>query len=187
MFVKPEVRKSLLAKMLSELLDTRVMVKNGMKSAAGNKALLKMLNARQMALKFLANVTYGYCGATFSGRMPCVEIADAIVQTGRETLEKVSSTFSPFLTRFLILFFSSSVFLRLSKSLILLQNGELKLFMEIQILFSFIYLGKVRRTPFESVTTWQKLLLLSILDLSNSNSKRFVFAYLFLSGSFHVY
>lgn len=37
MFVKPEVRKSLLAKMLSELLDTRVMVKNGMKAASGNK------------------------------------------------------------------------------------------------------------------------------------------------------
>lgn len=48
-----------------------------------------MLNARQLALKFIANVTYGYCGATFSGRMPCVEMADAIVQTGRETLEKV--------------------------------------------------------------------------------------------------
>lgn len=35
------------------------------------------------------NVTYGYTGASFSGRMPCVEIADSIVQTGRETLEKV--------------------------------------------------------------------------------------------------
>jgi DNA polymerase zeta len=31
MFVKPEVRKSLLAKMLQELLDTRVMVKKSMK------------------------------------------------------------------------------------------------------------------------------------------------------------
>jgi DNA polymerase zeta len=33
-------------------------------------------------------VTYGYTSATFSGRMPCIEIADSIVQTGRETLEK---------------------------------------------------------------------------------------------------
>lgn len=32
MFVKPEIRKSLLAKMLSELLDTRVMVKSSMKA-----------------------------------------------------------------------------------------------------------------------------------------------------------
>lgn len=31
MFVKPEIRKSLLAKMLSELLDTRVMIKRAMK------------------------------------------------------------------------------------------------------------------------------------------------------------
>jgi hypothetical protein len=37
------------------------------------------------------NVTYGYTGASFSGRMPCVEIADDIVQTGRETLEKVGA------------------------------------------------------------------------------------------------
>ncbi|KAH9469783.1 hypothetical protein MJO29_003937 [Puccinia striiformis f. sp. tritici] len=47
-----------------------------------------MLNARQLGLTFIANVTYGYTSASFSGRMPCVEIADAIVQTGRETLEK---------------------------------------------------------------------------------------------------
>jgi len=33
-------------------------------------------------------VTYGYTSASFSGRMPCSEIADSIVQTGRETLEK---------------------------------------------------------------------------------------------------
>jgi len=31
---------------------------------------------------------YGYTAAGFSGRMPCAEIADAIVQTGRETLER---------------------------------------------------------------------------------------------------
>lgn len=38
----------------------------------------------------MANVTYGYTSASFSGRMPCVELADSIVQTGRETLERVS-------------------------------------------------------------------------------------------------
>ena len=38
-------------------------------------------------MKMIANVTYGYAGATFSGRMPCVDIADAIVSKGRETLE----------------------------------------------------------------------------------------------------
>ncbi|SCV68725.1 BQ2448_846 [Microbotryum intermedium] len=92
MFVKREVRRSLLAKMLSELLDTRVMVKSSMKRVQNDRALTKLLNARQLALKFLANVTYGYTSATFTGRMPCVEIADAIVQTGRETLEKAIVT-----------------------------------------------------------------------------------------------
>ncbi|RMZ85192.1 hypothetical protein DV738_g284, partial [Chaetothyriales sp. CBS 135597] len=66
MYAKPAIRKSLLAKMLSEILETRVM----------------------LALKMIANVTYGYTSASFSGRMPCAEIADSIVQTGRETLEK---------------------------------------------------------------------------------------------------
>lgn len=36
-FVKPAVRKSLLAKMLGEILDTRVMVKHAMKGARGDK------------------------------------------------------------------------------------------------------------------------------------------------------
>ena len=88
MYVKPEMRKSLLAKMLGEILETRVMVKSGMKQDKDGKTLQQLLNNRQLALKLLANVTYGYTSASFSGRMPCSEIADSIVQTGRETLEK---------------------------------------------------------------------------------------------------
>ncbi|KAL5444580.1 hypothetical protein PMIN07_000157 [Paraphaeosphaeria minitans] len=88
MYVKPELRKSLLAKMLGEILETRVMVKSGMKTDKDDKTLQQLLNNRQLALKLLANVTYGYTSASFSGRMPASEIADSIVQTGRETLEK---------------------------------------------------------------------------------------------------
>ncbi|EPQ60815.1 DNA/RNA polymerase, partial [Gloeophyllum trabeum ATCC 11539] len=88
MYVKPEVRKGLLGRMLTELLETRVMVKQAMKSAKDDKILRRVLDARQLALKFIANVTYGYTSATYSGRMPAVEIADSIVQSGRETLEK---------------------------------------------------------------------------------------------------
>lgn len=95
MFLKPQVRRSMLSKMLTEILDTRVMVKKSMKLVDDvDRALIKLLNARQLGLKFIANVTYGYTSATFSGRMPCVEIADAIVQTGRETLERVRSNSS---------------------------------------------------------------------------------------------
>ncbi|KAI9193679.1 putative DNA polymerase zeta catalytic subunit [Polychytrium aggregatum] len=89
-FVKPYVREGALRKMLTEILETRVMVKESMKSYS-DKSLLKLLEARQLGLKFIANVTYGYTGATYSGRMPCVEIADAIVQTGRVTLERAIS------------------------------------------------------------------------------------------------
>lgn len=88
MYAKVEIRKSLLAKMLTEILETRVMVKSGMKQDKDDKTLQQLLNNRQLALKLLANVTYGYTSASFSGRMPCSEIADSIVQTGRETLER---------------------------------------------------------------------------------------------------
>ncbi|KAK7426724.1 DNA polymerase zeta [Neonectria magnoliae] len=88
MYAKTEIRKSLLAKMLTEILETRVMVKSGMKQDKDDKTLQQLLNNRQLALKLLANVTYGYTSASFSGRMPCSEIADSIVQTGRETLER---------------------------------------------------------------------------------------------------
>jgi DNA polymerase zeta len=91
MYVKSEFRQSLLAKMLSEILDTRVMVKNRMKHDKDDKSLQQRLNSWQLALKLIANVTYGYTSASFSGRMPCSEIADSIVQTGRETLEQVSN------------------------------------------------------------------------------------------------
>ncbi|OJJ43465.1 hypothetical protein ASPZODRAFT_136340 [Penicilliopsis zonata CBS 506.65] len=87
-YAKTEVRKSLLAKMLTEILETRVMVKTGMKADKDDRILQRLLNNRQLALKLIANVTYGYTSASFSGRMPCSEIADSIVQTGRETLEK---------------------------------------------------------------------------------------------------
>ncbi|KAG8221660.1 hypothetical protein J3R82DRAFT_1944 [Butyriboletus roseoflavus] len=88
MYVKPIVRQGLLGRMLTELLDTRVMVKQAMKGVKGDKALSRILDARQLGLKYIANVTYGYTSATYSGRMPAVEIADSIVQSGRETLEK---------------------------------------------------------------------------------------------------
>ena len=51
-----------------------------------------MLDARQLGLKLIANVTYGYTSASFSGRMPCADIADAIVQTGRDTLQRVRAS-----------------------------------------------------------------------------------------------
>lgn len=87
-FVRPEVRESTLSRMLREVLAARVLTKQTMKWRPHDHAFQRRQNAQQKALKLLANVTYGYCGASASGRMPCVEIADAIVQYGRETLER---------------------------------------------------------------------------------------------------
>lgn len=69
--------------MLSEILNTRIMVKKSMKLYAEKSQTHKMLDSRQLALKLIANVTYGYTAAGFSGRMPSVEIADSVVSFGR--------------------------------------------------------------------------------------------------------
>eukprot|EP01105_Mastigella_eilhardi_P017939 TRINITY_DN4137_c0_g1_i4.p1 TRINITY_DN4137_c0_g1~~TRINITY_DN4137_c0_g1_i4.p1 ORF type:complete len:1941 (-),score=416.30 TRINITY_DN4137_c0_g1_i4:61-5133(-) len=92
MFVKNAVRQGVLPRMLQEILDTRVMIKGAMKAVSGNKMFDRMMNSRQLGLKMIANVTYGYTSATFSGRMPCVDIADAIVETARQTLERAINT-----------------------------------------------------------------------------------------------
>ncbi|EFX04849.1 DNA polymerase zeta catalytic [Grosmannia clavigera kw1407] len=90
LYAGASTRQSLLARMLAELLRTRVMVRAAMgENGDGADASEKQrLHHRQLALKLLANVTYGYTSASFSGRMPCVEVADSIVQAGRQTLDR---------------------------------------------------------------------------------------------------
>ena len=72
-YVKSNVRRGVLPAMLEEILSTRIMVKDSMKRCT-DKATKKMLDHRQLGLKLIANVTYGYTGASFSGRMACVEV-----------------------------------------------------------------------------------------------------------------
>jgi DNA polymerase zeta len=75
---------------MQEILHTRIMVKKAMgrPEVASDAVLKRVYHARQLALKLIANVTYGYTAASFSGRMPCAELADAIVSTGRSTLQR---------------------------------------------------------------------------------------------------
>jgi DNA polymerase zeta len=102
MFCRPATRVGVLPRMLREILETRFMVKRAMKRCLGThletgnpligdpskrRTLENVLHARQFALKMIANVTYGYTAASFTGRMPCAELADAIVKAGRHTLE----------------------------------------------------------------------------------------------------
>ncbi|XP_013886129.1 DNA polymerase zeta catalytic subunit [Austrofundulus limnaeus] len=87
-FVKSSVRKGVLPSMLEEILHTRIMVKQSMKSYKQDKSLTRLLDARQLGLKLIANVTFGYTSANYSGRMPSVEVGDSIVHKARETLER---------------------------------------------------------------------------------------------------
>lgn len=52
-----------------------------MKEQKNNKHLYKILNAQQLGLKLIANVTYGYTSANFSGRMPCIEVLLKMIET----------------------------------------------------------------------------------------------------------
>ncbi|XP_061750084.1 DNA polymerase zeta catalytic subunit isoform X3 [Nerophis ophidion] len=87
-YVKASVRKGVLPSMLEEILQTRIMVKQSMRAYKQDKALTKLLDARQLGLKLIANVTFGYTAANYSGRMPSVEVGDSIVHKARETLER---------------------------------------------------------------------------------------------------
>ena len=73
-FVKRCHRHGVMPKMLEEILSTRIMTKEGMKKTSSKKRK-KILDHRQLGLKLIANVTYGYTAASFSGRMACVEVS----------------------------------------------------------------------------------------------------------------
>lgn len=63
-------RPGILPRLLHEILNTRIMIKARMKQAPKSaKVLQRCLNARQYGLKMIANVTYGYTSAGFSGML----------------------------------------------------------------------------------------------------------------------
>ena len=73
------------------MLSTRAMLKKAAKEYKKrvpnlSPSVLRQIEARQLALKYVANVTYGYTSATFSGRSAAPLVADAIVECGRRTL-----------------------------------------------------------------------------------------------------
>ena len=91
LFVSETVLKGVLPQVLDEMLSTRAMLKKAAKEYKNqvphlSPAVLRQIEARQLALKYVANVTYGYTSATFSGRSACPLVADAIVECGRRTL-----------------------------------------------------------------------------------------------------
>ncbi|KAI0988492.1 hypothetical protein GJ496_007448 [Pomphorhynchus laevis] len=101
-FVKTNIRKGILPIMLSQILQARRTVKRQIKhlkdTAESETCQDELLNLehKQLGLKLLANVTYGYTAANFSGRMPCVEIADSVVQLGRYHLQQAITILTNF-------------------------------------------------------------------------------------------
>lgn len=85
-FVKKSVVSGIIPQILTEFLKTRIMLKESKKlDLEDNPALC---DSQQSALKLFMNVIYGYTAAGFSGHMPCVELADAVVSTGRRLLHQ---------------------------------------------------------------------------------------------------
>ncbi len=89
LFIHSKIREGVLPSILREVLAARLMVKRAVADAKREEKYVaaRNLDAKQLALKLIANVTYGYTAASFTGRMPMAELADAIVQCGRSTLE----------------------------------------------------------------------------------------------------
>ena len=74
-------------KALSKLLSARKEIREKMKSLQEGSVEYKLLNNRQLAIKVIANATYGYAGWT-GARWYCKEAAEAITAWGRRTIMK---------------------------------------------------------------------------------------------------
>ncbi|KAJ3336227.1 DNA polymerase delta catalytic subunit [Gonapodya sp. JEL0774] len=86
MFVKPTLRKGLLATVLENLLSARKRAKAELKNER-DPFRRAVLDGRQLALKISANSVYGFTGAT-NGRLPCVEISQSVTAYGRTMIEQ---------------------------------------------------------------------------------------------------
>lgn len=88
LFVTKDVRPGVMPALLTEILKLRAYVKQMLKQVTDEKTK-RILDARQGVLKAFAACAYGYTSAHYSGRMPCVEIGDSIVECSRHMLEFV--------------------------------------------------------------------------------------------------
>jgi DNA polymerase zeta len=84
LFVSESVLKGVLPQVLDEMLSTRAMLKKAAKEYKKqvpnlSPAILRQIEARQLALKYVANVTYGYTSATFSGRSAAPLVAGKLI------------------------------------------------------------------------------------------------------------
>lgn len=89
-FVLPHIRKGLLPDILSDLLVRRRAAKNQQEAceAAGDKAMAKIYEFRQLNLKLTGNSLYGF---TSADKLPLTEIAETVTAHGRDMIQLTSS------------------------------------------------------------------------------------------------
>jgi len=83
-FVSKNVREGIISKIVYDLVETRDKVKKQMKHET-NPEKKRILNAKQLALKYVANASYGYIGY-IRARFYVLDIANAITSCGRDIL-----------------------------------------------------------------------------------------------------
>jgi len=88
-FVDKDVREGVLPSVVKELIETRAAVKKEMKTET-DPEMKRQLNAKQLALKDMANSLYGYTGYIRS-RLYVMDVAGAITSYGRENIVKTKS------------------------------------------------------------------------------------------------
>ena len=89
-FVRPRIKKGLLPIVLRELLNLRAAAKRKQAEceAAGDKAMAKIYEMRQIALKLTANSIYGF---TSADKLPMTEIAETVTAIGRDMIQLTST------------------------------------------------------------------------------------------------
>ena len=84
-FVDKSVREGMFPKILRNVLETRFKIKKEMKNATGE--MKRILDAKQQALKIMANSFYGYTGY-IRARLYMIDVASSITAYGRDNILK---------------------------------------------------------------------------------------------------
>jgi len=85
-FIPKDVRRGIIPQIVKQLITERDVVKKEM-NAAKNENIRRELNAKQFALKIMANALYGYTGYT-RAKLYVLDIANAITSCGRDLIQK---------------------------------------------------------------------------------------------------
>jgi DNA polymerase I len=83
-FIKPEIYKGVIPRILEGLLDKRVKTKNLMKNTSDPNEK-RVLDATQLALKILLNSFYGYSGY-IRARLYSLDVGNAVTSYGRSNI-----------------------------------------------------------------------------------------------------